>query len=331
MDRKEYAVRPFEPRDYGAVARLSAEVNPKLQATAEEIEHWDEMYRAPHMVDEKWMVEDRHTNVVVAYAQMTHNAYTYHPQKLWVNVIVTKDYRGRGIGRVLTDLLESEAAAHRVSHFWTSVRSDDARSLEFARRQGFVEKRRVWTSTLDLSSAPVPARNERADLLEREGVTFTTLSAEGAADEEVRRRIHDLVMDASRDVPRAGEFTPVSYEQFVGEWESPSFLPDGFFLARYGDAYVAMSNVERDLTQPDTMRVGFTCTRVPYRGRGIATELKRRTIEFVRSRGVRYFRTVNDSLNKPMWGINEKAGFRVSLEWVIHERVFPEVAAPGAR
>ena len=68
------------------------------------------------------------------------------------------------------------------------------------------------------------------------------------------------------------------------------------------------------------MRVGFTGTRAAYRGRGIASELKRRALEYARGKGFRYLRTVNDSLNLRMWAINEKQGFRRTVEWVALER-----------
>jgi len=333
MDRGTYRLRPFEEQDYPAFVRLFAEVNPENAVTVEEVRHWEKAFRAPHLVDEKWTVVERRTNEPVAFCEMSHSAFSYHPQKLWATANVTRSHQGKGIGRDLALLLESEAAAHRVTHFWTSVRSDDPRALEFARKQGFVEQRRLWLSTLDVEKASVPPPSESAARLLREGVTFTTLAEEGVHDAEVRRRLFSLLEEASRDVPRMGEYTPITYEQFVAELDGPGLVADGYFLARYGEAYVGSSNLERDLAHPDSLRVGFTGTRASYRGRGVATELKRRTIEYARTHAVRYLRTVNDSLNRPMWGINEKAGFRRTVEWVNLERRFPssgpDAPAPG--
>ncbi|HKN06637.1 MAG TPA: GNAT family N-acetyltransferase, partial [Thermoplasmata archaeon] len=117
----------------------------------------------------------------------------------------------------------------------------------------------------------------------------------------------------------------ISFDQFVGEFDAPAFLPEAWFLAYDGETYVAMSNLEKSLTESDSLRVGFTGTRAAYRGRGIASELKRRALEYARGKGVRYLRTVNDSLNLPMWAINQKQGFVRTFEWSAQERRFPTV------
>jgi hypothetical protein len=45
-------------------------------------------------------------------------------------------------------------------------------------------------------------------------------------------------------------------------------------------------------------------------------------IEFAHGRGVRYLRTFNDSVNTPIWAINERMGFRRTVEWSDLERRF---------
>jgi RimJ/RimL family protein N-acetyltransferase len=281
-------------------------------------------------VDEKWVVEERATRSVVAVGSMSHSPFSFHPHKFWVYVIVDPAHQGRGVGRSLAALLESEAAAHRAVCFWANVRTDDPRSLEFARRMGFVEVRRLWMSTLDLSrtdlpSPPLPSRPSNL-----EGIRFTTLAEEGPQRPEVHRRLFDLLTEASRDVPRMGEFTPISFEQFEGSFSNPGFLPEGTFLAADGETYVAMTDFERNLGEKDSLRVGFTGTRAAYRGRGIATELKRRAFEFARSQGIRNLRTMNDSLNLGMWAINEKQGFRRTVQWICHERQLASEAGTAA-
>jgi RimJ/RimL family protein N-acetyltransferase len=320
MDASRYFVRPFTDRDYEASSRIDALVNPELTFTAKEQRHWEQQFATPGLVDEKWVVEERPTRTVVGMASMSHSPYMFHPHKFWTYVVVDPAHRGRGIGRALASLLESEAASHQAMCFWANVRKDDSRSLEFSRKLGFVELRRLWMSTLDLARNDLPALPDRTTSLERQGIRFTTLSAEGPERPEVRRELFDLLSDASRDVPRMGEYTPITFEQFVGEFGGPSFLPDGLFLAVDGTTYAAMSNFERSFTEKDSLRVGFTGTRAAYRGRGIASELKRRALEYARGKGIRYLRTMNDSLNVPMWAINQKQGFRRTVEWISQER-----------
>jgi len=320
MDRDKYFVRPFTDRDYEALSRIDSKVNPEFTFTAEEQQHWEKQFLTPALLDEKWVVEERRSREAVAVGGLSHSPFSYHPHKFWVNLTVDPAHRGRGIGQTLSALIEAEALSHRAVCLWVTVRKDDPRSLEFARRLGFAPLRRLWMSTLDLRASDLPIIPDHSATLEREGLRFTTLAVEGPGRPEVRERLFDLLSEASRDVPRLGDYTPINFEQFVGEFTGPGFLPEGYFLAVDGERYVSMTNFERNLSEPEGLRVGFTGTRKAYRGRGIASELKRQALEYARREGVRYLRTVNDSLNEAMWAINENEGFRRTVEWVAHER-----------
>ena len=63
-----------------------------------------------------------------------------------------------------------------------------------------------------------------------------------------------------------------------------------------------MSTLHHSPAEPDTLMVGFTGTLPAYRGRGLATELKRRAVEFARTRGYQVLRTFNDSENPRISG-----------------------------
>jgi len=330
MDPKKYLVRPFVERDYEAMSRLHTANSPEFPSTPKQERFWDQGLAAPHILNEKWVVEERETGKVVAVATLNHSPFAYDPTKFWVGVLVDPAHRRHGVGRALAGLLEAEADAHRATCFWAVVRKDDARSLAFARQQGFGEVRTTWMSILDLSGVPVTSGSDHLAALEHEGIRFTTLAEEGVARPEVRQRIFELLTEAARDVPRMGDYTPITFEQFVRELEGPGTIPEGYFLARYGEAYIGLTNLERDLSQNDSLIVGFTATRAAYRNRGIASELKRKALEYARGRGVRYLRTFNDSLNHPIWAINERMGFRRTVEWSDLERRFAskEAAAP---
>jgi mycothiol synthase len=328
MDQEKYLVRPFADGDYEPVARIGSKVNPELHFSAQEKRHWEAQFLGSHLVNERWVVEERATGKVVASASMSHSPFSYDAHKFWAGVSVDPDYRGRGIGLALSALIESEAACHRAVCLWTSVRKDDPRSLAFSHRHGFRELRKLWISALDLTRLPPPETSARGAALEREGIRFTRLSEEGPARLEVRQKLFDLLNETSRDVPRLGEYSPISFEQFVGEFDSPGFLPEAWFIASDKETFVAISNLEKSLTEVDSLRVGFTGTRAAYRGRGIATELKRRALEYAREKGVRFLRTVNDSLNLPMWAINQKQGFVRTFEWSAQERRFPGADRP---
>ena len=324
MDIEPYRLRPFDDGDYEALGRLQSERYPELPTTAHEEREWAETLTRAHLLNEKWVAEDRATGEVVGIAALSHQLYSGEPHKFWVLVLVGRSHTGRGVGRALASLLNAEAIDHQAVCFWTNVRKDDERSQRFAAQQGFRTLRTTWMSVLDLSgSGPAPTDPDPADALRHEGIRFTTLAEEGPRRPEVRHRLHDLWTEASRDAPRMGEYIPVSYEQFEVELDRSAILPEAFFLAGHGEAYVASSHLERDLAESDTLMVGFTATRTDFRGRGIATELKRRSIDYARRHGIRALKTFNDSLNVPIWKINEKLGFRRSLEIANLQRDFP--------
>jgi RimJ/RimL family protein N-acetyltransferase len=119
------------------------------------------------------------------------------------------------------------------------------------------------------------------------------------------------------------KMTDISFEQYSEHtFRDPRYDPEAVFLARVGDEYVAMSTLHHWPAEPDTLMVGFTGTLPAYRGRGLATELKRRAVEFARTRGYQYLRTFNDSENPRIWAINQKIGFQVQRVWLMGEKRF---------
>jgi mycothiol synthase len=330
VDRERYSVRPFVSADYEAEARLDERVDPGFTHTAAEIQHWQEAEAArPGHFRRTVVVEDRRSGAVVAYGDLAHTSFNYHPDKYWISAVVDPDFQQRGIGTELYSLLEREAVGRAATHLWTSVRDDDVRSVRFLERNGFTAARSVWRSRLDVARAHLDAFPDRARALADEGIRFTTLAAEGADRPDVRHRVHELSERASRDVPRLGEYSPTSFEQWVQiDVDHPTAILDGFFLAARGEAYVGLTTLTRMPTQPDTFGVGFTGTDPAFRGRGIASELKRRAVEYARDRGVRYLVTHNDSLNGPMWAINEKLGFEKMVTRREGEKVLRPTAAP---
>jgi mycothiol synthase len=330
VEETRFSVRPFGPADYEPMARLDERLDPGYALSAEQIQHWEAMETAaPGHISVKLAVEDRTSGGVVAYGHLAHASFNYHPQKFWIGVSVDPDFTGRGIATELYGRLEREARQRDALCLWSDAREDDPRAVRFFHRNGFVTLRSIWRSRLDVGAAHLEAVPDRSRALADQGIRLTTVAAEGFHDPGVRRRVFELSRVASADVPRVGEYTPVSYEQFVQiDLETPGGLPDGFFLAAHADRYIGMTVVQQELGHPDTLHVGFTGTLPEFRGRGVASALKRRAVEFARDRGFRYLVTNNDSLNRPIWAINEKLGFQKQATWLLGEKPLRPAAAP---
>ena len=333
MDESRYSVRPFRDDDYETRSRLAKRLDPDPTFTAEELRQWDRIYREPHIVKLDFIVEERASGVGVAYGSLRHNLHMYHPRRFWTEVGVDPDHQHRGIGRALYEQLEDLAHARSVQILWTSVRADDLRSVRFFERAGFAVRRRSWMSRLSLEAA-TPERLGVGPKGPISGVTLTTLAEEGADRRDVQERLYRLDIEASRDAPHMGDATDLSFEQYSEHtFRDPRYDPEAVFLARAGDEYVAMSTLHHWPAEPDTLMVGFTGTLPTYRGRGLATELKRRALEFARAKGYRYLKTFNDSENPRIWAINQKLGFQVQRVWLMGEKGFgphPGTAPPSA-
>lgn len=324
MDAARYRIREFQQEDYSAEARLGNRVDPDEPRTAEELRHWNESISAPHLIHRKFAVEERNSGEVVSTGEIVQLPFNYHPKKFWASVQVDPGHRRRGVGQSLYDHLEREAIERGAIVLWGSARVEDAESVRFLQRQGFVEQRRAWVSRLDLAQSDLSAFPERSAALAAQGIRFSTLSIEGPDRPEVRERYYQVIETSSRDVPTVGKRTPVPFEQFVRlQMEGPDFRPDAVFLAIHGDRYVGVTANNASSGNPETLWIGFTGTLPEYRGRGLATELKRRAIEYARTQGYRYLRTGNDSLNAPIWAINERFGFRRLRTWVYAEKSLP--------
>ncbi len=319
MDRSGYPIRPFEPADYDSEARIHAELDPTVVYSARELEHWESQSFQPPFLLRKLVATDPSSGTVVGVASLESAIEHYEPGAYWLNVAVDRRHQGRGIGRALASALSVEAEQLGARRMWAAAQSDDPRGLQFLARQGFVEVRRSWRARLTLAEAP--DLEDRSEELRREGVTFTTLAAEGPEDPGTLQSVYALSSVVSQDEPSLGPYTPPPFELFVElEVRGPSALPDAYFLARHGGRYVGMSALRRLEAQSDALQQAFTGTLREFRGRGIATELKRRGLEYARQHGYRWIFVGNDSLNAPMLAINRKLGFRPERQRVVGER-----------
>jgi mycothiol synthase len=322
FDGTRYALREFVDADYEAEAAIETRNDPDSPRTADEVRHFDgATLQVPGRVNFRRAVVERASGATVAFGSLRHIPFQFHPQKFWLYVSVDLDHRHRGIGPMLYDFLAGEGDRRGAIALWAGYREGDDDSRRFVEARGFTVRRKIWDARLDLAAYDPGTFPDRTDALAAEGIRISTLADEGADDEEVLRRLYRLAVESSRDVPRMGEFTPYTYEDFLQfDVRLPGAIPEGFFLARHGDEFVGWSTVERAEAKLDTLRVGFTGTDRRYRGRGLATELKRRAVEYARSHGYRYVITNNDSLNAPIRAINEKMGFQPRIAYVHCEK-----------
>ena len=136
------------------------------------------------------------------------------------------------------------------------------------------------------------------------------------------RKIHELSQLIQADMPREADFTPLSYEDWVTySLKNPQLLPEGYIIAKDGPNYVGMSDVHQIDSEPGVLNQDDTGVIREYRGRGIATALKLKVIEFGKKNGYRTIRTWNESGKNPMLAINVKLGFKRQVGWILMEKI----------
>jgi len=175
----------------------------------------------------------------------------------------------------------------------------------FAGRHGYAVERRAYQSFLKVADVDL-------ELLARPdppGLAVTTVAALG---EPGRRTLWDLHERTAPDMPGARIATRRPYPEFeqavlARRW----FRDDGAFVATVDGAPAGLAIVG---FYPETNSLNHTFTGVlaEFRGRGVASALKRATIRFARTIGADFLRAGNDTANAPMLAINERYGYRRS-------------------
>jgi GNAT superfamily N-acetyltransferase len=142
---------------------------------------------------------------------------------------------------------------------------------------------------------------------------------------ELDERLHELyhlAMVAYGDLPDGGRDAEQSFEEWLrDDLGIPELDFHGSLVAEIDGRLAALSFMTTDGL--DRAENDFTGTHPDFRGRGLATLVKRATIEWARGRGIREIWTGNDGENAPMLAINRKLGYREEHVRVMHVKRFP--------
>ncbi len=312
-------VRAFADGDYDAVVAIANAVFPDAPGTVAEWRYDDDHWDATKYVKLRYVAEDP-SGRVVGYAGLRHVPWAFHPQKFSAAIRVHPTARRRGIGTQLWNQLLAELHARKAVTVRAMIRENISEGVQFALRLGFHEVMRMWESRLDVGSSELAPYHDRVNRVLAFGVAITSLAAELAKDPSVLQRLYVLNTAIGKDIPQPDPFTPPGYQLFLTHAvESPYALHDAFFIAAIDGVFVGFSNLFKP-ELGDWLLQGTTGVLRPYRGRGIATALKVRTIEYAKAHGVREIRTWNETKNVGILAINDRFGFIRQPAWVHYEK-----------
>lgn len=298
-------IRPFTEQDYDALAAVRNAVYDDDPRTVDEIRRQDEQ-RDPKCKFARWLAEWESRIVGIGfYAQ---SSWSYHPRKFMGLVYVHPGYRNRGIGSALYDQVWHALQAQEVLEVKAFVKEHPPGNGRFLEKRGYQEIERMWESELDLHAFDPSPYDGLEARLKAQGILLQSL-VETALTPAFKRQFYEASIQMMEDVPWEGEHTAPEYERWAQQFfEEPRILPEMCLHALHEERIVGMTSLWK-MNLPGKLDTGLTAVAREYRGQGIATALKVRSLSIGKAQGYTAVRTENHAHNDSMLGINVRLGF----------------------
>ncbi|HEY3561647.1 MAG TPA: GNAT family N-acetyltransferase [Kribbella sp.] len=205
---------------------------------------------------------------------------------------VRPEARRQGVGTALLRVLTEHASAQGFTIVGCAI--DDDGSLAFAKRFGFAEFLRQVEQVRMIADEPwpdVPPEYDVVPVAERPELW-------AAAYEQV----------AIPTLPDLDTTSPmqVTAEEWATEWIND---PASMFLAVAGDEVIGVAGLYLDTDKPERAEVGYTAVRPDWRGKGVASTLKRTSMAWAAEHGITEIYTWTQEGNQNMRRLNEHLGF----------------------
>jgi GNAT superfamily N-acetyltransferase len=200
-------------------------------------------------------------------------------------------YRRRGVGSSLLDSLAAHVASLGMPEMRAMV--DDGGSLAFANHFGFIEVDRQIEQVRALGREPAPTALP-------EGIEVIFLDQQPQKWEECF---------ASFGIEVLADFAVYEPLDITAEQWATSWAGNPMFLALSNDEVVGCAGLHRDTDHPERGENALTAVRRDWRGRGIASHLKRRTLRWAADNRLSEVYTWTQARNYSMLRLNEHLGY----------------------
>jgi GNAT superfamily N-acetyltransferase len=174
---------------------------------------------------------------------------------------------------------------------------EDEGSLIFAQRFGFTEVDRQVEQIREVGKEPDPAVPAGIDIV-------------SIADRpELWRQAYDKIAGTFADMAFTATIE-VSLEEWERDWIN---APEASFVALAAGEVVGVASLKLDAENPARAENGYTAVRREWRGRGIATALKRMTLAWAARHDISEIQTWTQRGNNAMRALNERLGYRYGI------------------
>ena len=231
-------------------------------------------------------------------------------ERWWLGLWVMPEARRRGVGTALFRVCSDAARVAGKTGFQTELSEAHIEGHPLPRRA------RLRGGRADEGRPPGPPGVAAPDPAPPAGISLTTL----AARPDLLPAVHRAAVEAFPDVPTGGEpLYAGTFDEFVArDVDRPDLPREGFVIA-VDDATGDVAGYGNLILQAgsDTIALhDMTAVRPAWRGRGIATAIKRATIAWAIDNGLAALETGNDEHNAPMRAVNARLGYRPIPDFV---------------
>src|SRR6185369_9154062 len=217
---------------------------------------------------------------------------------LWGNIAVLPEHRRKGVGSALLAVMADVARSAGKPSLVGRTAGDRPEAIAFLEHRGFVEHERMKAVRLDLAGIKPPAIGAPA------GVEITSL----ASRPDLVEGVYAVAVEALPDIPGEGPMVPGSLAEFRVREVDRDVVPAGGFAVAVDEADGRVVGYANLLLVPGNDTVawhGMTAVLRAWRGRGVASALKRATIAWAAANGLEALETANDVDNAPMRAVNQ--------------------------
>ena len=209
---------------------------------------------------------------------------------------VHPDFRRRGVGTDLLRVLADHAVAQGYDMAGASV--DDEESRLFAERFGFVEKNREVEQVRQIGDEPRPAPPTEYEIV-----------SVAERPELWAAAYHQVALPTLPDMDH-----PVALKVSESDWEKEWINdPAAMFVAVAGDEVIGVAGLMLDSDRPERAEVAYTAVRREWRGKSVASTLKRTSMAWAAEHGITEIYTWTQRGNDSMRRLNEHLGFTYGI------------------
>ncbi|HEX5148371.1 MAG TPA: GNAT family N-acetyltransferase [Candidatus Limnocylindrales bacterium] len=295
------SLRVAAPSDdeLGMIAAIINVVSPEEPTSIDEMRWADETYPGGN----RYVATDGERPVGVATVG---RVYMYPPEfpAFWATLHVLAADRGRGVGSALLSAVSEWARAAGKPELMTRVWEAHPDAIDFLHHRGFREYERDKAVELRLEGRRPPPIDLPA------GVLVTSL----ADRPDLVTGVHVVASETFADIPGGGEPIAVGdLEAFrARDVDRPSIPHRAFMIATEASTGRVIGYASLILAPGEPPRKAWhdmTAVARAWRGRGVASALKRATIGWAIDNGLAVLEAGNDTDNAAMRTVNARLGY----------------------